>query len=129
MVTYKLSPFVKSILLLKCRVRFIVAHFFSQLSINTTFYYVFYISGKLRKKVWINQGDIILVGLRDYQDAKADVILKYNPDEARNLKAYGELPEHAKINETAAFGEEEEDDNIEFDDVSGDEDIDDVCAI
>lgn len=106
-----------------------MAHFFSQLSINTTFYYVFYISGKLRKKVWINQGDIILVGLRDYQDAKADVILKYNPDEARNLKAYGELPEHAKINETAAFGEEEEDDNIEFDDVSGDEDIDDVCAI
>ncbi|OQR76962.1 eukaryotic translation initiation factor 1A [Tropilaelaps mercedesae] len=88
-----------------------------------------HIRGKLRKKVWINQGDIILVGLRDYQDAKADVILKYNPDEARNLKAYGELPEHAKINETAAFGEEEEDDNIEFDDVSGDEDIDDAISL
>ena len=44
-------------------------------------------------QVWINQGDIILVGLRDYQDAKADVILRYNPDEARNLKTYGELPE------------------------------------
>ena len=44
-------------------------------------------------KVWINQGDIILIGLRDYQDAKADVILRYNPDEARNLKSYGELPE------------------------------------
>ncbi|KAJ8314426.1 hypothetical protein KUTeg_006576 [Tegillarca granosa] len=28
-----------------------------------------------------------------YQDTKADVILKYTPDEARNLKAYGELPE------------------------------------
>ena len=33
------------------------------------------------------------MGLRDYQDAKADVILRYNPDEARNLKTYGELPE------------------------------------
>jgi len=44
-------------------------------------------------QVWINGGDIILVGLRDYQDGKADVILKYSPDEARNLKAYGELPE------------------------------------
>lgn len=44
-------------------------------------------------KVWINAGDIILIGLRDYQDTKADVILKYNSDEARNLKAYGELPE------------------------------------
>merc|ERR1719516_654359 len=32
-----------------------------------------HIRGKLRKKVWINQSDIILVGLRDYQDAKADV--------------------------------------------------------
>ena len=29
-----------------------------------------HIRGKLRKKVWINVGDIILVGLRDYQDDK-----------------------------------------------------------
>lgn len=55
-----------------------------------------HIRGKLRKKVWINQGDIILIGLRDYQDAKADVILKYTPDEARNLKTYGEFPETGK---------------------------------
>ena len=59
-----------------------------------------HIRGKLRKKVWINQGDIILLSLRDYQDEKGDVILKYTADEARNLKAYGELPENAKINET-----------------------------
>uniref|UniRef100_A0A0G2JVA7 Eukaryotic translation initiation factor 4C n=1 Tax=Rattus norvegicus TaxID=10116 RepID=A0A0G2JVA7_RAT len=62
-----------------------------------------HIRGKLRKKVWINTSDIILIGLRDYQDNKADVILKYNADEARSLKAYGELPEHAKINETDTF--------------------------
>merc|ERR1712243_389996 len=48
-----------------------------------------HIRGKLRKKVWINQSDIVLIGLRDYQDAKADVILKYSADEARNLKSYG----------------------------------------
>lgn len=35
-----------------------------------------HIRGKLRKKVWINQGDIILLSLRDYQDEKGDVILK-----------------------------------------------------
>lgn len=46
--------------------------------------------------MWINASDIILIGLRDYQDNKADVILKYTPDEARNLKAYGELPESGK---------------------------------
>jgi translation initiation factor 1A len=63
-----------------------------------------HIRGKLRKKVWINQGDIILLSLRDYQDEKGDVILKYSADEARSLKAYGELPESAKINETDTYG-------------------------
>jgi len=84
-----------------------------------------HIRGKLRKKVWINQSDIILVGLRDYQDARADVILKYSADEARNLKSYGEFPETVKINETVSFGEEGNDDDIEFDDVeSSDEEND-----
>jgi translation initiation factor 1A len=53
-----------------------------------------HIRGKLRKKVWINTSDIILIGLRDFQDEKADVILKYTPDEARTLKNKGEIPEH-----------------------------------
>jgi translation initiation factor 1A len=45
-----------------------------------------HIRGKMRRRVWIGQGDIILVGLREFQDEKADVILKYMADEARNLK-------------------------------------------
>lgn len=71
-----------------------------------------HIRGKMRKKVWVATGDIVLVGLREYQDAKADVILKYNPDEARNLKAYKEIPDNAKINEGGVVvdGEEEEED-------------------
>eukprot|EP00124_Ichthyophonus_hoferi_P000798 Ihof_evm4s33 gene=Ihof_evmTU4s33 len=84
-----------------------------------------HIRGKMRKKVWIGQGDIVLVGLRDFQDNKADVILKYNAEEARNLKTYGELPATAKINETDTFGEGEDDvmfvDDMEY----SDEDIDD----
>merc|ERR1712227_492243 len=84
-----------------------------------------HIRGKMRKKVWVGQSDIILVSLRDYQDAKADVILKYSSDEARNLKSYGEFPETVKINETVTFGEEGIDDDIEFDDVeSSDEEND-----
>ncbi|KAI8062858.1 hypothetical protein BC940DRAFT_307922 [Gongronella butleri] len=73
-----------------------------------------HIRGKMRKKVWINQGDIILLSLREYQDDKADVIQKYTPEEARQLKAYGELPDTAKINENETFGGED-DDEIEFD--------------
>ena len=45
------------------------------------------IRGKLRKKIWINHGDIILISLREYQDEKGDVILKYSADEARSLYA------------------------------------------
>jgi len=88
-----------------------------------------HIRGKLRKKVWINQGDIILLSLRDYQDEKGDVILKYSADEARSLKAYGELPESAKINETDTYGQEGDGDcNFEFDEDRSDESDDDGKA-
>ncbi|CAM9693746.1 unnamed protein product, partial [Ectocarpus sp. 12 AP-2014] len=83
-----------------------------------------HIRGKMRKKVWVSAGDIVLVGKRDYQDDKAsvDIIHRYNADEARNLKQYGELPEHARINETAVDlameGDGAEDDiGIDFDDI------------
>ena len=42
-----------------------------------------YLTDALRQ-VWINQGDIILLSLREFQDGKADVIVKYTADEARN---------------------------------------------
>ena len=55
------------------------------------------IRGKFWKKVWISSSDIILIGLRDYQDRKADVIHKYYPREARNLRIYGELPNNVDL--------------------------------
>lgn len=54
------------------------------------------------------------------QDEKADVILKYMADEARNLKQYGELPENIRVNDADVFEEyegENDDDIIEFNDV------------
>ena len=56
------------------------------------------------------------------QDDKADVILKYMPDEARLLKAYGELPDNIRLNEGVVDEDDEggEDDYVDF----GDEDID-----
>lgn len=75
-----------------------------------------HIRGKMRKKVWVMMGDIVLVSLRDFQDEKGDIILKYNSDEAKNLKTYGELPENTKINENIVDDEGDEDDGIEFDD-------------
>eukprot|EP00920_Eleutheroschizon_duboscqi_P020716 GHVT01048928.1.p1 GENE.GHVT01048928.1~~GHVT01048928.1.p1 ORF type:complete len:160 (-),score=56.17 GHVT01048928.1:548-1027(-) len=87
-----------------------------------------HIRGKMRKRVWVNSGDIVLVSLRDFQDAKGDVIAKYTPDEARSLKAYGELPENAKINETD-FGEEEMGaGGIDFQDDDEEEEEEEVAA-
>merc|ERR550519_2564037 len=67
-----------------------------------------HIRGKMRKKVWVNLGD--------FQDEKADVILKYTAEEARNLKTYGELPDNVKINETDLVDGDLSDDGVEFDD-------------
>jgi translation initiation factor 1A len=78
-----------------------------------------HIRGKMRKKVWVNQGDIVLVSLRDFQDEKGDIIVKYMPDEARNLKTYNELPEGVRINETDMAEGEDSDDGIEFDENTG----------
>ena len=44
----------------------------------------FYGDARSYDQVWINQGDIILLSLRDFQDDKADVIVKYTADEARS---------------------------------------------
>ncbi len=69
------------------------------------------------------KGDIVLVGLREFQDEKADIIHKYTTEEARNLQSYGELPATAKINQTAidlamdGGAGEEEDLGVDFDEV------------
>ena len=58
-----------------------------------------HIRGKMLKKNWINVGDIVLIGLRDYQDIKADVIHKYSMEDARKLKSQGEVPDNVNISE------------------------------
>ena len=65
-----------------------------------------------------------MIGLREFQPDKADVIHKYSTEEARNLQAFGELPTNAKINQTAVDmamdgdGAQEEDMGFDFEDVS-----------
>lgn len=58
-----------------------------------------HIRGRMNKKIWINIGDIVLVSLRNFQDQKGDIILKYSGNEARSLKSFGELPTNIHINE------------------------------
>ena len=92
------------------------------------------IRGKLRNRVWINPGDIILVSLREFGDEKADVMHKYYPEEGYELQDLGEIPEHIAINEGVPGDEEEklEEDDLaigsgsEDDDKKDDLDIDDI---
>ena len=59
------------------------------------------IRGKMKNRVWINAGDIVLISLREFGDDKADIIHKYFPEEAFELQELGELPENIAINEGA----------------------------
>ena len=79
-----------------------------------------HIRGKMRKKVWVNNGDIILLGLRDFQDEKADVILKYLADESAVVESVRRAPGlHPGQRKRNTFDEEkdENDDFFDFDDV------------
>merc|ERR1712000_486073 len=75
-----------------------------------------HIRGKMRKKVWINQGDIVLLSLRDFQDDKADVIQKYSSDEARKLKQDGEGLDVVEFDEVSADEDDDDDDERKDDD-------------
>jgi translation initiation factor 1A len=51
---------------------------------------VCHIRGRMRKKDWINQGDVVLLGLREHEDNKADIICKLNPQQVRGFKGTNE---------------------------------------
>ena len=58
------------------------------------------VRGKMNKKIWIELGNLILIGLRDYQDNKGDIFHKFTDEESRKLKTLGELPSDFIAKET-----------------------------
>ena len=98
---------------------------------------VAHVRGKMRKRIWIANGDIILVSLRDFEPEKCDVVEKYKEKEVAKLKKAGEIPDSMVLPSSSEADEEKEekndygdiifeeqendkgkkkDDNIEFDD-------------
>lgn len=49
------------------------------------------IKGKIKKKVWIREGDILIVIPWDFQDDKADIIYRYTRPQVEWLKKSGYL--------------------------------------
>ena len=74
-----------------------------------------HIRGKMKKRVWITRGDYVLVSLRDFQDEKADIIMKYKQDEVDKLKKYKEIPLDNSEQDKSDEGEGE--DELNFNDI------------
>lgn len=51
-----------------------------------------HVRGSMQKKIWIGQGDVVLLSLRAFQDGKGDIVHKYHPEEVYGLREAGELP-------------------------------------
>jgi translation initiation factor 1A len=51
------------------------------------------IPGKLRRRMWIRENDLLIVVPWSFQDSKADVKFRYTPTQTSNLKRSGKIPE------------------------------------
>jgi translation initiation factor 1A len=58
------------------------------------------ICGSMRKRVWINIGDIVLVSTRDFDSSSCDIIHKYTLEEAMTLKSFDEIPSNINLQAT-----------------------------
>ena len=85
------------------------------------------IPGKMRRRQWVREGDLIVVQPWDFQDAKADVKKRYSKTESLYLSRKGLLPEIVDIfgtnteamddvDDMGIFGEND-DENQEVEDV------------
>lgn len=73
------------------------------------------IPGKMRRRQWVREGDLIIVWPWDFQDAKADVKHRYTKTQAMYLSRKGVLPDDVDV-----FGMNvSHDDDDEHDDLFG----------
>ena len=69
--------------------------------------------GKMRKRVFVNMKDIVLVSIRDFQDDKCDIIDLYDDTLVHQLKSGNHIPDFINTKEDNEFCEEI-DGGIEF---------------
>lgn len=68
--------------------------------------------GSMRKRQWVRRGDIVLVGLRDFQDAKADVVHKYSSADVTRLASLKEISDALMRHYAATDGQDAEQDAL-----------------
>lgn len=67
--------------------------------------------GKMHKREWVRKDSTVLLGLRDFEPSKADIIHVYQHSEVRLLQQYNEIP---RVESSDA---QEVDDGVDFDDI------------
>ena len=55
------------------------------------------IPGKLRRRMWIRENDLLIIIPWSFQDSKADVKWRYTPTQFANLQRMGKIPEILEI--------------------------------
>lgn len=51
------------------------------------------IPGKLKKRMWIREGDLLIIRPWEFQDEKADVVYRYTRTQSSYLSRKGAIPE------------------------------------
>ena len=55
------------------------------------------IPGKLKKRMWIREGDLLIIRPWEFQDEKSDILYRYTRTQASNLARRGVIPEAINI--------------------------------
>jgi translation initiation factor 1A len=55
------------------------------------------IPGKIRKRMWIREGDLLIVRPWEFQSDKADIVYRYTGTQSKYLSRMGKLPETVNV--------------------------------
>lgn len=55
------------------------------------------IPGKLKKRMWIREGDLLIVKPWDFQDEKSDILYRYTKTQSSYLKRRGWIPHNIDV--------------------------------
>jgi len=50
------------------------------------------IPGKIKKRMWIREGDLVIVAIWDFQPDKCDIRFRYTRTQSMNLSKRGKIP-------------------------------------
>jgi translation initiation factor 1A len=77
------------------------------------------VRGSMRRREWVNNGDVVLVAKRDFDASKGDIITRYLAHEVALLRRYGEIPLTNVVD--TAVDATANDDEIVFEDADADD--------